>query len=64
MADPTLGVAARYRRKDHGVYLGNSLIEDIANEKCLSVPGAAANTPVSLADCDPTKVGQRWLVTH
>jgi ricin-type beta-trefoil lectin protein len=46
------------------VYLGNSLIEDIANGKCLSVPGAAANAAVSLADCDPSKVGQQWLVTH
>jgi hypothetical protein len=46
------------------VYLSSGLIEDVGNGKCLSVPGVAANTPVSLADCDATKPGQHWLVTH
>jgi hypothetical protein len=56
--------ACRFSTEWKFVYLGSSLIEDIANGKCLAVPGAAANTPVSLADCDASKVGQRWLVTH
>jgi hypothetical protein len=46
------------------VYLGTGLIEDVGNGKCLSVPGVAANAPVSLADCDVTKPGQHWLIVH
>jgi hypothetical protein len=44
--------------------LSNGLVEDVANGKCLSVPGAASNASVSLADCDVTKPGQRWSFTH
>jgi hypothetical protein len=45
-------------------YLSTGQIKDIRNGKCLQVPGAASNANVSLADCDPAKKTQQFLVTH
>src|SRR5581483_844594 len=45
-------------------YLASGQIKDVKNGKCLQVPGAANNASVSLADCDATKPGQKFLVAH
>jgi hypothetical protein len=45
-------------------YTSLGLLKDEKNDKCLQVPGAAANAAVSLAACDSTKATQKWLLTH
>ena len=42
----------------------SGLIKDVKNNKCLSIPGAASNAAVSLADCDETKKTQLWKLAH
>lgn len=44
-------------------YTASGLIKDVKLNKCLSVPGAAANAAVSLADCDEKKKGQLWKLS-
>jgi hypothetical protein len=45
-------------------FTASGLIKDVKNNKCLSIPGAAANVAVSLADCDETKKTQLWKLAH
>jgi len=45
-------------------YTSQALLQNEKNRRCLQIPQAAANAPVSLADCDPTKQNQLWVVSH
>jgi hypothetical protein len=42
----------------------SGLIENVNSGKCLTVPGAAANVAVSVADCDESDLRQLWKFAH
>lgn len=42
----------------------SGLIQNGKSGKCLSIPGAASNVAVSLAECDENKPTQRWKLAH
>jgi hypothetical protein len=44
--------------------LPSGLIEDVANHRCIAVPGAAVNATVTLDPCDETVHGQLWKLAH
>jgi hypothetical protein len=48
----------------HFAVLPTGQIQNVKNQKCLQVPGAASNASVSLANCDATKLNQLWSFTH